>query len=146
MAICNILPGAGSSRFPDFLYFQKMNFIGNIIWLVFGGLFAALGYIVGGFVLCLTIIGLPWGIQCFKLASLVLWPFGKKVVPAQNAGGCLPLFCNIVWLLCGGLYTACVHLVFAFFFFITIIGIPFARQHMKLVELSFMPFSRTLAY
>jgi uncharacterized membrane protein YccF (DUF307 family) len=121
-----------------------MNLIGNLIWLVFGGFFAALGYIVGGFVLCITIVGRPWGLQCFKLAGVVLWPFGKKIVPKDGGTGCLSLFCNIVWLLCGGLYTAFVHLVFAFILFITIIGIPFARQHLKLMELSFMPFSRNV--
>ncbi|HTQ65144.1 MAG TPA: YccF domain-containing protein [Puia sp.] len=119
-----------------------MNFLGNIIWLLFGGLAAALGYIFGGFVLCISIVGIPWGMQCFKLAGLVLWPFGKKVVPIEGSTGCLSVFCNIVWLIFGGLYTAIVHLVFAAILFITIIGIPFARQHLKLVELSFMPFSR----
>ena len=119
-----------------------MNLLGNLIWLVFGGLAAAFGYIVGGFVLCLTIIGIPWGIQCFKLAAVVLWPFGKQIVPKQGGAGCLSLLCNIIWLLCGGLYTAFIHLIFAAIFAITIIGIPFARQHLKLMELSLLPFSR----
>ena len=119
-----------------------MNLIGNLIWLVFGGFFAALGYIFGGFLLCLTIIGIPFGLQCFKLASVVLWPFGKKIVPSSGGGGCLSLLFNIIWLICGGLYTAIIHLVFAFLLTITIIGIPFARQHLKLMELSLMPFSR----
>jgi uncharacterized membrane protein YccF (DUF307 family) len=119
-----------------------MNFLGNIIWLVFGGLVAALGYVFGGFILCITIVGIPWGLQCFKIAGLVLWPFGKKVVPKQSSGGCLSVLFNIIWLLCGGLYTAFIHLLFAGILFITIIGIPFARQHLKLMELSFMPFNR----
>lgn len=119
-----------------------MNFIGNIIWLVFGGLAAALGYIFGGFILCISVIGIPWGLQCFKIASLVLWPFGKKIVSSGGSTGCLSLFCNLIWLICGGLYTAFIHLVFAFILFITIIGIPFARQHMKLFEISLMPFGK----
>jgi uncharacterized membrane protein YccF (DUF307 family) len=119
-----------------------MNFIGNLIWLIFGGFFAAMGYIVGGFVLCLTLVGIPFGLQCFKLAGLVLWPFGKRVVSTGNGMGCISLFCNIIWLLCGGLYTALIHLVFAALLFITIIGIPFARQHLKLMELSLMPFGK----
>ena len=123
-----------------------MNFIGNIIWLIFGGFLAALGYVFGGFILCITIIGIPWGLQCFKLASLVLWPFGKQVVPVKGGSGCLSLLCNVIWLISGGLYTAFIHLVFAAILFITIIGIPFARQHLKLMELSFMPFSRRLEY
>lgn len=128
-------------KFP---YFHCMNVIGNIIWLVFGGLLAALGYIFGGFVLCLTIVGIPWGLQCFKIAGLVLWPFGKKVVPKQQGEGCLSLLFNIVWLIFGGLYTALIHLAFAAILFITIIGIPFARQHLKLMEVSLMPFSRDI--
>jgi uncharacterized membrane protein YccF (DUF307 family) len=119
-----------------------MNFIGNLIWLICGGFFAAMGYFVGGFVLCLTVVGIPFGLQCFKLAGLVLWPFGKRIVPANHGMGCIYLFCNIIWLICGGLYTALVHLVFAVLLTITIIGIPFARQHLKLVELSLMPFGR----
>lgn len=121
-----------------------MNLLGNLIWLVFGGFLAAIGYIVGGFVLCLTIVGIPWGLQCFKLAGVVLWPFGKAIVPKKGGEGCLSLLCNIIWLLCGGLYTALIHLVFAAIFYITIIGIPFGRQHLKLMELSLLPFSRNV--
>src|SRR5882757_9332259 len=119
-----------------------MNLIGNLIWLVFGGLAAALGYIVGGFFLCMTIVGIPFGLQCFKIAGLVLWPFGRQVVNTRSGMGCLSLFFNIIWLICGGLYTALVHLLFAAILFITIIGIPFARQHLKLMELSLMPFGK----
>jgi uncharacterized membrane protein YccF (DUF307 family) len=121
-----------------------MNLLGNIIWLVFGGLAAAIGYVVGGFVLCITIVGIPWGLQCFKLATVVLWPFGKSIVPKQGGEGCLSLLFNIIWLLCGGLYTAIIHLAFAAIFYITIIGIPFGRQHLKLMELSLLPFSRNV--
>lgn len=121
-----------------------MNLLGNLIWLVFGGLAAAIGYIFGGFILCLTIVGIPWGLQCFKLATVVLWPFGKSIVPQKGGEGCLSLLCNIIWLLCGGLYTAIIHLVFAAIFYITIIGIPFGRQHLKLMELSLLPFSRNV--
>lgn len=121
-----------------------MNFIGNLIWLIFGGFAAALGYIVGGLVLCLTIVGIPFGLQCFKIASLELWPFGRQVVSTGGPMGCLSIFFNLVWLLCGGLYTAMVHLLFAVLLFITIVGIPFARQHLKLMELSLMPFGKTI--
>src|SRR5580693_5892817 len=117
-----------------------MNFIGNIIWLIFGGFLAALGYIFGGFVLCITVIGIPWGMQCFKIAGLVLWPFGKRVVSSNKGFGCLSTLFNIIWLLSGGLYTAFVHLLFAAILFITIIGIPFAKQHLKLMELCLTPF------
>jgi uncharacterized membrane protein YccF (DUF307 family) len=120
------------------------NLLGNLVWLIFGGLMAAIGYFVGGFVLCLTIIGIPWGLQCFKLASLVLWPFGKKVINENREMGCLNIFCNIVWILCGGLYTAIVHIVMGIILCLTIIGIPWGRQHFKLMEISLMPFGKKI--
>ena len=94
-----------------------------------------MGYVFCGIALCVTIVGIPWGVQCFKIAVLVLWPFGKTVESRPSATGCLsPLF-NIVWLLSGGLYTALVHLVFGLLLAITVIGLPFARQHFKLVRI-----------
>ena len=119
-----------------------MNLFGNLIWLLFGGLLAALGYLIGGLVLCLTIVGIPWGLQCFKLAELVLWPFGKKVVSDSSNTGCLAMLCNIIWLIFGGLYTAFIHLVMGVLLSITIIGIPWGRQHFKLIEISLLPFGK----
>ena len=119
-----------------------MNLFGNLIWLVFGGFLAALGYVFGGLVLCLTIVGIPWGLQCFKLAELVLWPFGKKVVSDSSNTGCLATICNIIWLICGGVYTAFIHLVMGILLSITIIGIPWGRQHFKLIEISLLPFGK----
>lgn len=121
-----------------------MNLLGNLIWLIFGGLCSALGYVFGGIILCLTVVGIPWGLQCFKIAGLVLWPFGKQVVSDSGNVGCLSVVFNIVWLLCGGLYTALVHIVFGILLTITIIGIPFACQHFKLVEISLMPFGKSI--
>ena len=119
-----------------------MNFIGNIIWLIFGGLLAALGYLVGGILLCCTLVGIPFGWQCFKIAGVVLAPFGKKVVDDNTSMGCFSVFANIIWLLCGGLYTACMHLIWGILLAITIIGLPFAQQHFKLIGLSLMPFGK----
>ena len=119
-----------------------MHLLGNLIWLIFGGLLAALGYFVGGIVLCITILGIPWGLQCFKLAGLVLWPFGKKVVSDSSNAGCFSMLFNIIWLLCGGLYTAMVHVVMGLLLCITIIGIPWGKQHFKLIEISLMPFGK----
>ena len=121
-----------------------MNTLGNIIWLLFGGLFTAFGYLVGGFVLCCTIIGIPFGLQCFKLAGFVLWPFGRMAVSTSASGGCLAVLLNIVWILCGGLWIAIGHIVFGIILAITIIGIPFARQHFKLVEISLVPFGKEI--
>jgi uncharacterized membrane protein YccF (DUF307 family) len=123
-----------------------MNFFGNLIWLIFGGLMAAFGYFLGGFVLCITVFGIPWGLQCFKLAGLVLWPFGKKVVSDSDNMGCLNIFFNLIWILCGGLYTAIVHIVMGAILCLTIIGIPWGKQHFKLVEISLMPFGKRIIY
>jgi uncharacterized membrane protein YccF (DUF307 family) len=121
-----------------------MNAIGNLIWLVCGGFFAALGYFITGFVFCVTIIGIPFGIQCFKIGLLELFPFGKRVVTKSSSGSCLSLLFNVIWIFTGGLYTAAVHLIFAALLFITIIGIPFGRQHLKLVELTLAPFGKDI--
>jgi len=121
-----------------------MNFFGNLIWLIFGGLMAALGYLLGGIVLCITVIGIPWGLQCFKLAGLVLWPFGKKVISDSDNVGCLNILFNLVWILCGGLYTAIVHIVMGAILCISIIGIPWGKQHFKLIEISLIPFGKRI--
>ena len=121
-----------------------MNTLGNLLWLLFGGLITALGYLVGGAVLCCTIIGIPFGLQCFKLAGFILWPFGRMAVSTSSSGGCLAVLLNIVWILCGGLWIAIGHIVFGLLLAITIIGIPFARQHFKLVEISLVPFGKKI--
>ena len=123
-----------------------MNLLGNFIWLIFGGFLAALGYLFGGFILCITIIGIPWGLQCFKLAGLVLWPFGKKVISDSSNTGCLSIICNIIWLISGGLYTAFIHFIMGLLLSITVIGIPWAMQHFKLIEISLMPFGKRVVY
>lgn len=123
-----------------------MNFLGNLVWLVFGGLLAAICYFIGGLVLCATIIGIPWGLQCFKLAGFVAMPFGLKVVSDSSASGCLSTLANIVWIICGGLASAIIHVVMGLLLTITIIGIPWGRQHFKLVEISLMPFGKRVVY
>ena len=122
-----------------------MSLIGNILWIFLGGgLFLFFGYLIGGFFLCLTIVGIPFGIQKFKLAVLSLAPFGKEVRDTKRSAGCLAILLNIIWLIFGGIFIALTHVVFAFLCAITIIGIPFAMQHMKLVSLSLTPFGKEL--
>lgn len=121
-----------------------MNFLGNIIWLIFGGLFAAIGYVIGGMILCITVVGIPFGLQCFKIAGVVLFPFGTKITSTNSSSGCFSLFANIIWLLCGGLFTALNHLFWGIILALTIIGLPFAKQHFKLIELSMMPFGKKI--
>ncbi len=117
-----------------------MNTLGNIIWIVFGGFIIFLMYLFGSVILFLTIIGIPFGIQTLKLAVMSLMPFGKDVVPGERQSGCLYLIMNIIWILIAGLEIAIVHAILALLFAITIIGIPFAVQHMKLAYLALAPF------
>ena len=121
-----------------------MSLLGNILWLIFGGLISGLGYILGGFALCITIIGIPFGIQSIKLGFAVFAPFGKEVVEDENANGVLALVFNVLWLLLIGWEIAVAHVISAAILAITIIGIPFALQHLKLVPLSLLPFGRDL--
>ena len=117
-----------------------MNFLGNIIWVLFGGLFISLGYFLGGLVLCLTVVGIPFGLKVMKLGAFALWPFGGRVEPKQNPMGCLTLFLNVLWIIFGGIEVALAHLAMGIAFCITIIGIPFGLQHFKLMILALLPF------
>lgn len=119
-----------------------MNTLGNLIWLIFGGFLIFIEYMVAGFLLCLTIIGIPFGLQIFKLAWLALWPFDKAIVYKDYAPGCLSTLMNLIWLLVGGIWIAATHLVFGILLGITIIGIPWAMQHFKLMALALTPFGR----
>ena len=121
-----------------------MNTLGNIIWIFFGGFLIFLFYLFGSLILAITIIGIPFAVQTFKMAFLALLPFGKEVNPGQRAGGCLYIIMNIIWILFAGLEIAITHLVLAFLFAITIIGIPFARQHLKLAYLGLVPFGNDI--
>jgi uncharacterized membrane protein YccF (DUF307 family) len=121
-----------------------MSLLGNIIWLIFGGLIAGLGYILGGIALCLTIIGIPFGLQSIKLGFAVFAPFGKQVVELDNANGLLNLVFNLIWLLLFGWPIAVAHATSAIVLALTIIGIPFSIQHLKLIPLSLLPFGRDL--
>lgn len=118
-----------------------MAFLGNLLWaLLGGGLILSLEYLIGGIVLCITVIGIPFGIQKLRLGGLALAPFGREVYRGSTTAGCLSTLMNALWVLCGGIWIAATHMVLAILCFITIIGIPFARQHMKLASLAFAPF------
>jgi len=117
-----------------------MSTLGNIIWIIFGGLLGSLVWALAGILWCLTIIGIPIGKQCFKMAKLQLAPFGRKVVATDN--GAISFLANILWLIFGGLELAIANLVSALIFAITIVGIPFAMQSLKLAKLSLMPFGK----
>ena len=117
-----------------------MSILLNIIWFIFGGFLVSLAYILGGILLCITIIGIPFGIQCFKLSVLGLAPFGHEVRETEPPGGAIAVIMNIIWIILPGLELALIHLSLAFLFAITIIGLPFAAQHLKLTRLAILPF------
>lgn len=121
-----------------------MTLLGNLIWILFGGLLIALEYFVSGFLLCLTIIGIPFGLQTFKLAMLALFPFGNTTILQPQNDGCLATFMNILWLLFGGIWITLSHLLLGVILCITIIGIPFGKQHFKLMTIALSPFGRTI--
>ncbi len=121
-----------------------MRFLGNIIWLVFGGIIIAIEYFISSILLMLTIVGIPFGIQTMKLALLALWPFGKEIKTQRHSTGCLSTFMNVLWILCGGIWISLSHIFFGILLGITIIGIPFAKQHFKLAGLALTPFGRSI--
>lgn len=114
-----------------------MGCLGNIIWFLCGGILSGLSWMVAGILWCITIIGIPVGVQCFKLAGLSFFPFGKEV---NYGGGAGSFLLNIIWLLVTGIPLALEHLTFGVVLCITIVGIPFGLQHFKLAKLALMPF------
>ena len=121
-----------------------MSLLLNILWIIFGGFFVFLGYLTGGIVLCLTLIGIPWGFQCFKLALFSLFPFGSdtRAKTDYSVNHTLNFIANIIWLIFGGIFVVLNHLVWGCLLCITIIGIPFGLQHFKMMRLGFTPFGR----
>ncbi len=121
-----------------------MKTIGNIIWVVFGGLLISIEYLIASITLFVTIIGIPFGIQTLKLAILALWPFGKEIRNTEVNTGCLSTLMNLIWILIGGIWISLTHVLFGLIFAITIIGIPFAKQHFKLAGLALTPFGKEI--
>ena len=121
-----------------------MSILLNILWFLFGGFLVSLAYILGGILLCITIIGIPFGIQCFKLSVLGLAPFGQEVRETEPPGGALAVIMNIIWIILPGLELAIMHLLLAAFFALTIVGMPLAVQHMKLVPMALLPFGHVM--
>ena len=114
-----------------------MNFIGNLIWIICGGLFSAIGWWLAGILWCITIVGIPVSLQCFKMSSLSLNPFGKEVIDEGGAVSCL---LNIIWFFASGLELAIGNLVIGCVLCVTIIGIPFGMQFFKIARLALFPF------
>lgn len=115
-----------------------MRIILNLLWLIFGGLLSALGWIVTGCLWCITLVGIPVGLQCFKLASISLDPFGKEIVYEDE--GPVSILLNILWIIFGGIEMAIGNAIIGVILCITIIGIPWGKQFFKIAKLSLMPF------
>ena len=114
-----------------------MGCLGNLLWFIFGGAISALSWCVAGCLWCITVVGIPIGMQCFKFASLSCFPFGKEV---RDGGGAVSLLVNIIWLIVSGLPLAIEHAVMGVILCVTVIGIPFGLQQFKLAKLALMPF------
>ena len=121
-----------------------MSLLMNILWLVLGGVVTAVEYIVGSVAMMITIIGIPFGIQTLKIGLLCLCPFGKRVEASPQSGGCLSPIMNILWIVMGGIWISLTHFGFGILLCITIIGIPFAKQHFKLAGLALTPFGKQI--
>ena len=114
-----------------------MSLIGNILWFIFGGFFSGLSWALSGIIWCITIIGIPYGRQCFKFASLSFAPFNKKV---SYGGGAISFLANVIWIIFFGIPMAIENVIFGFCWCVTIIGIPFGLQFFKIAKLSLAPF------
>lgn len=121
-----------------------MNVLMNLLWMLLGGILTSIGYLIASLGLMITIIGIPFGLQTLKLSALALCPFGKEVHTTPQAGGCLSIIMNILWLLFGGIETCIAHVLLGIFLCITIIGIPFGRQHFKLAAIALTPFGKQI--
>lgn len=120
---------------------DNMRTLGNILWFLFGGFLGGLAWIFAGCLWCITIVGIPVGLQCFKFASLAFWPFGKEIV---YGNGTFSFLVNLIWILFFGWEMALGNLILGFFWCITIVGIPFGKQFFKMAKLSFMPFGASV--
>ncbi|MBM0741624.1 YccF domain-containing protein [Phormidium sp. CLA17] len=122
-----------------------MSLIGNIIWLIFGGLMSGIGYIIGGLGICTTIIGIPFGIKAINLGIATFTPFGKEIIAKPYADDLLTTIFNVIWIVLFGWGIALSHLIWGIILAVTIVGLPFAKQHFKLMILALLPFGRDFA-
>ena len=122
-----------------------MKFLGNILWLIMGGLVVSLYYALMGILFCITVIGIPFGLQLIKMAGLAHWPFGRDVHSDTNDGGCLAIIMNVIWIIFGGIEIALLHVGFGIACCLTIVGIPFGMQHFKMAILAFVPFGKKIS-
>jgi len=115
-----------------------MKFLGNLLWLLLGGVVAALMWSFIGLLICVTVVGIPFGVQCLKIAGFVLWPFGRDA--SLGGFGIMGALGNVIWILLCGVALCVTHFAFGLIMCATVIGIPFGLQHFKLAKLSLIPF------
>ncbi|MDZ7797442.1 MAG: YccF domain-containing protein [Candidatus Marinimicrobia bacterium] len=123
-----------------------MKLLGNIIWLIFGGFITAVEYLAASIALMVTIVGIPFAVQTLKLGMFTLMPFNTSVRDTRSRNGVLAVIMNIIWVLIGGIWIFLTHILFGVLLAITIVGLPFARQHFKLAVIALTPFGRELVY
>ena len=123
-----------------------MRVIGNVLWFVLAGLWMAVAYLIAGVIQCITIIGIPFGVQSFKLAGYALWPFGRIVVERTDRDSALSCLGNVIWFLLSGLWLAIGHVITGILLCITIIGIPFGVASFKLARLALTPFGKIVVH
>ena len=120
-----------------------MRFLGNILWFVFGGFVSGMGWVLSGLIWCISIVGIPYGLQCFKFARLSFWPFGKEIV---YGGGAVDFIVNVIWFLFFGLWMGIANFIFGCLWSVTVVGIPFGLQFFKIAKLSFAPFGASVEH
>lgn len=116
-----------------------MRILGNVLWIIFGGLLSAIGWVLAGCIWCITIVGIPVGLQCFKLSEISLNPFGKEI---KDTGGSVSFILNVIWFLVSGLWLALENFLLGCILCVTIVGIPFGRQFFKIAHLALAPFGK----
>ncbi|MCF0219475.1 MAG: YccF domain-containing protein [Muribaculaceae bacterium] len=120
-----------------------MSTLGNILWFLLGGFLIGLGYIIAGLLFCITIIGIPFGVQLMKIGVFTFCPLGKTTIFRNGQPGCINLVLNIIWILCGWIEIALAHVIVGALLCITVVGIPFGLQHFKIARLSLFPFGQS---
>jgi uncharacterized membrane protein YccF (DUF307 family) len=120
-----------------------MRFLLNILWLIFSGLWLAIGYFFLGILLCILIITIPFGIASFRLAAFTIWPFGRAVVPKPGAGAG-SMIGNVIWFIFAGLWMAIAHLITGILLCLTIIGIPLGLGDFKLIPIAIAPLGKEI--
>jgi uncharacterized membrane protein YccF (DUF307 family) len=123
---------------------RALNLILNIIWLVFGGLWLALGYALAGIVCCVLIVTIPFGIASFRIAGYALWPFGRVVVDDRPGGGFWSGLGNVIWLVVAGLWIAIGHVLTSIPMFLSIIGIPLGIANLRMIPVSLLPLGKRI--